>query len=312
MLSNILIHIGYHKTGSSWLQKEIFSGNNETFIPLSIGNRPKYLGKYFVFNHEHNFLSPYQSNKKLINKEIDLILSKINIGSRIPVISNERLSGNPHSGGFDSKIISDRLNEYFPNAKIFICIREQKNMILSSYFQYLKVGGTESLNNYLTRNYDGRKPGFSLDHLDYYDLIFYYHKLFPSKNILVLTYESFKDTPHRFVTDIGKFVSVDIHIDKLNFNVIHGKRTTNIIESKFPFLNYFTHCSSVNSYSPFYVKGSSRLIDRMNEIFYKFDSNYMKKLMRQVDSIVKDRYQEGNRQLSKLIGTDLSKYGYHN
>ena len=53
--------------------------------------------------------------------------------AKVPVISHERLSGYPHSGGHDSKEIAHRLAAVFPNAKVVIVIREQKSMILSNY-----------------------------------------------------------------------------------------------------------------------------------------------------------------------------------
>ena len=90
------------------------------------------------------------------------MLGKIEVGSRVPVISYERLSGNPHAGRFDARTIADRIKAAFPKARIFCVIREQNDMILSTYFQYLKIGGTDSVRDYLTRSYDGRRPGFSL------------------------------------------------------------------------------------------------------------------------------------------------------
>ena len=70
-------------------------------------------------------------------------------GGLIPVLSYERLSGNPHSGGYDSKEIANRLVQVFPDAKILIVIREQKDIILSTYKQYIIEGGACTVKRYL-------------------------------------------------------------------------------------------------------------------------------------------------------------------
>ena len=51
MLSDPLVHIGFHKTGSTWLQHVLFTPDSDCFFPLapdrSVDQR-KYLGKRFV------------------------------------------------------------------------------------------------------------------------------------------------------------------------------------------------------------------------------------------------------------------------
>ena len=48
---NTLIHIGYHKTATTWLQKKLFISGNEFFEPIS--NQPKgqsSLSKHFILD----------------------------------------------------------------------------------------------------------------------------------------------------------------------------------------------------------------------------------------------------------------------
>ena len=63
----------------------------------------------------------------------------------IPIYSNERLSGGPHTGGSDSAEIARRIKICAPSSKIIIIIREQEDMILSSYSQYIRAVGSASL-----------------------------------------------------------------------------------------------------------------------------------------------------------------------
>ena len=192
MLDNVLIHIGYHKTGSTWLQQELFTSESDIFEPLSKKHKGhNTFTEYFYKNNEGYLLSPFDDNYTIIQKEIKYILNLPgkDFRNKIPVISSERLSGNPHSSGFDSRIIAKRLKKTFPNAKILIVIREQKSFLLSNYFQYIFAGGINSLRKYLTTKYDGRRPFFSPCHINYLPLVKEYHKLFGKENVIVVATE---------------------------------------------------------------------------------------------------------------------------
>ena len=39
MIEDLLIHIGYHKTGTTWLQNELFIHENPVFEPFSLESR---------------------------------------------------------------------------------------------------------------------------------------------------------------------------------------------------------------------------------------------------------------------------------
>lgn len=311
MIPNVLVHIGYHKTGTTWLQKTLFSAKSSVFFPLSPTGKPKALGRHFVWDKDGNLLSPFESNKHLILEEIETALHGKDLKHRTPVISNERLSGNPHCGGFDTKLIADRIKDCLPNAKIFCVIREQKEMILSTYFQYLRAGGIDSLKEYLTRPYDGRRPGFSPSHFNYIDLISYYYQLFSVENVLVLPYEMLKNDPERFGKGIRGFVAKNSSDNADDWAISYNKRLDDSILPRFPFLNLFLRKSSVNAYSPLYIPKTIKLLHATNWIIRGNDTAYIKKLRKLIDAIIKNRYAASNKKLSGMIGMNLSQYGYH-
>ena len=84
-----------------------------------------------------------------------------NFSGQVPVISSERLSGNPDASGFDSAYIATRIADAFPDAKILIMIREQTKLLVANYFQYLKRGGHRHYQHYFLTLYDSCRPGFS-------------------------------------------------------------------------------------------------------------------------------------------------------
>ena len=124
MLSmKLLIHIGYHKTATTWLQKNLF-GNSA--LPYSNIEPGRSILENIIKPHEFGF--DLESCRKLIYSHVHECRS----GKTIFVISRERLSGSPFSGGYDSGIIARRLHRIAPYAKILIVIREQKTNVESN------------------------------------------------------------------------------------------------------------------------------------------------------------------------------------
>lgn len=312
----MLVHIGYHKTGTTWLQSELFTESSDIFFPLAkAGESPKYLGDFFVRDADGYTLSPFRSNKTRIMEEVDRILAEGRMGERIPVISHERLSGNPHSGGFDAKVIADRLCACFPQARILCVIREQKDAILSTYFQYLKAGGTGSLQNYLCRGDDRRRPGFSPAHFRYEDLVNYYIELFSARKVLVLPYEMLRDRGDEFIDRIGDFLQVEIPAGGVNIGLRHNKGLNRVVESKLRLLNLFTRKTSLNAYSPLCIPGLRDGLDAVKGavgslVPSKYHASYIQALKAGIEAMVGDRYRASNRRLSEAIDIDLSRYGY--
>jgi len=317
-LDNLLIHIGYHKTATTWLQKRLFISKNRVFEPVSkndIGHST--LTEYFIYDDEGYLLSPFDYNEVRIQNEVEVIKSSKNkFESKIPVISHERLSGDPHSGGFDAKKIALMLKKYFPESKILIIIREQKSFILSNYFQYLSMGGTNSLEKYLNTKYDGIRPFFTPNHIKYLPLITEYYNLYGEENVLVLPYEMFRDKPSLFIDNFSRFLNVEISVEKDNFEVVLNKKQFHFVIYYMRFLNIFRRCSSVNNYSQFSNKHTRKVI---NIIFKtmgtllpsQLDTLLKEKLKLKICKWCGNRYVESNKELRKLIGIDLSKYGYY-
>jgi hypothetical protein len=103
---DVYLHIGLHKTGTTFLQREVFPKMNINFI--------------------------HKTNKNKIDK------NKKNL------LSNEDLCGNPFKEDlFDRKIILHGLKALYPNAKIIVGLREKESITKSLYSQWVKNGGVE-------------------------------------------------------------------------------------------------------------------------------------------------------------------------
>ena len=305
-----LIHIGYHKTGSSWLQRELFGRTDRGFHPLAPDCDqgeldPRSFARRFLW------ISPFDFDPAALREEAEALTNQPHSGRL--VISHERLSGNPHSGGYDSREIADRLHQVFPNALILIVLREQSSMILSSYRQYLKVGGACSLTDYLSKG-DGIRPSFSPAHFCYHRLIGHYQELFGRANTLALPYELLRRDPPQFIAKIARFTGAKIPAD-LPFGADHNTSGGIFTETKMRWLNIFACRNSLNGFSPLAPErvraplfNTKRRLDRI--VPKSLEEACKQRLSALIDGLTEGYYNESNRFTSDAISVDLSQYGY--
>ncbi len=296
----MLIHIGYHKTATTWLQLFYFPHHPE--LAFIAGHET--LWQHLISPHPLEF-NP-QVAKQLFNPLIEQSLKN----QQLPVLSAERLSGNPHAGGFDNKEIADRLKTVFPDAKILLVIRRQKDAILSNYKQYIRVGGICNLIDYLNPPADGRIPLFRLENFAYHYLANYYVQLFGQDKVKIMLYEQFRQQPQLFIQQLSEFIGVSTDqtfptaqqvnnsmsdlgiILKRQINKWHGN------DSLYP----ITPCCA------WLTTRLSKLIEQFEQKqrldFYKTD------LEGQIQTVVGDRFKTSNTQLVTQFQLDLAAYDY--
>ena len=320
MINKILLHIGYHKTASTWLQNELFIADNNVFEPLSLRTKGKStLSWKFIVCKDGYLLPSFDLNRKEISKGVlEILRQKTSVKDKYFVLSSERLSGKPHASGFDAKLVANRLNDIFPHGKVLIVVREQKSFIRSLYFQYLSnVGlGTFSIKKYLNLPYDSI-PFFSPHHLNFTFIVKEYYKLFGRKNVLVLPYELFSTNPQHFISKLSDFVGKQIIVNKKKFRVKHNTNKSTFVLYHFRFLNILIGSRSLNNYSSLHYKYTGYIARGAKFLLMKSTPKFLNiwmdnKTKKYIRSWVGLRYEQSNIELSEMIGIDLSKYGYHN
>lgn len=129
----MLIHIGFHKTGTSWLQQTLFATD-----PFVTPWRSREIAAQIILPNELSF-----DSAEALRALEDVAESGGGSTGRelLRVLSWERLSGSPHAGGFDAAQIAGRLHEMYPDARVLIGVREQRSMTLALYRQYVRDGG---------------------------------------------------------------------------------------------------------------------------------------------------------------------------
>lgn len=309
-IDNILIHIGYHKTGTSWLQDEVFDLESSEFHSLSA------LAQHFVFDRQGYMLNSFDLNEKTINEELALLLNQKPIQSgKVPVLSYERLSGSPFSAGVNASRHAMRLKNIFPNAKILIVIRNQRDAILSVYFQYLTGGGTHGIKKFLKSKFNGLRPHFAASHYSYHHAIAYYQSLFGKDGVLVLPYELFHKNKFEYFQYLSEFLKKEIDPNTKDLKVYRNKNHHQFVRYQFRFLNHFLRPTELNNFAPLANTVSKKIAWRMFGALKKIPLASLNKktkqnIENQIEGFIKEKYIESNKETQKLTGIDMSKFGY--
>jgi len=221
---NIVFHIGLHKTATTWFQK-VFVPSQQQLLPVIDSRQPwnDRIMRYLVKTESSEF-NPYTLRQ--------LVLSRSNVdkhAGRILLVSAERLSGHPASGGVDRYCIASRIHDSFPEAKIFCSLRNQMEIIPSMYITMVNEGYCYDICTLLEdRNWKtfGPSPRF----YEYHILVNHYHELFGKENCLFLTYEELQHDPATYMQKLGFFLGLIITPEDVNKAMmkVHVSRSTNL------------------------------------------------------------------------------------
>ena len=118
---NIVFHVGLHKTATTWLQSVLFTLHQEIRL-INDYKEPwnDEVIRYVVLRDRYSFDA--EIYKKMIQARIK---SEFPDQEGVFIVSAERLSGHPSSGGFDREKIIANIHAAFPDAKILITFRNQ-------------------------------------------------------------------------------------------------------------------------------------------------------------------------------------------
>jgi hypothetical protein len=298
-----LIHIGYHKTGTKWLEHRLFHPDHATFYMTQ--EMREWCDRFALDN-------PFEFDVGALHTEYAAMTPSANLRGRQPVLQMERLSGHPHSGGFDSRAIADRLHAVFPTARVLIVVREQVEMIVSCYKQGVDVALGVPLESYIHPPRVGNRlvPAFELRHFAYHHLVAYYQRQFGRERVLVLPFELLKLDAPRFVAAIAELVGREAPAD-CDARPVHESLGGFACSLRWR-LNRVLVRSTLNPTGWTESRRVRRLCDRVARAAAPdwLDRICDQRMHRQVLEATGDYYRASNRRLAGLIGFDLEKLGY--
>jgi len=167
----VILHIGYHKTATTFLQEEIFTRMQQ--------ENPDTVDYYDTFD------------------------ISIQPKKEITIISDENLDGGSYRLGCTREkqlAILDNLKKLYPNAYIIVGIRDPHRWLISAYKQYTLGYGHTTLQRYVN----------SIDKqvLDMDGYVEEVKKRF--KNVYVFDFERFKINPIGVVDELCDFIGLPV------------------------------------------------------------------------------------------------------
>lgn len=204
MSADVLLHLGLHRTGSTWLQQRIFDGRDGRPTPI-VPDRAE-SARRLVLARDDDYDA--EALRAWLAERIDAVRA----AGGVPVLSNERFSGNPHSGWFDADRTFDRLARVLPDAKVLIVLREQRDLVRSLWLQYVRIGGPASLADYLRAPEPGdhRAPCFDPAFLRFDRLVENLDRRFGRDRVLAIPYDRLRRDPREFLARIAAFLGTPI------------------------------------------------------------------------------------------------------
>lgn len=190
----VVAHIGLIKTGSTFLQSQVFSKYQEDILYVRNGNE-LISGKSMTKAHKNGVL-----------------------------ISNEGMSGHPFIteelglSYFDQfKNAVNNTVSFFKQPKIIVGFREPGSFLHSSFKQYLHEGGT--MNWVLFKKKYFRSENF-LNDFKFSRYIEYLHRTIPPKELYIYTFDDLKNRPFQLAEELTQFIfegtNQEIKIPKIN------------------------------------------------------------------------------------------------
>jgi len=291
----MLLHVGYHKTGTTWLQRHLFGGAETGFAtPWSFDEIVDLLVRPHVLDWDE------EAARARLAPPAD----------GMPVISNEELLGNPHAGAYNCSNIADRLARLFPDARIVIVIRRQPSMLASTYKQYVHRGGVLAPRRYFTPSTGGfRIPAFRLTHYEYDRVIEMYHERFGRDAVRVLAFETLVEDPSAFVGAIAEHAGIDrpgpLPAARERVSICAG---TAAIQRR---LNRWFQRDDVNPAAPLRLERLPYWMRRLDTMIRRIPGAAgARRLDRIVAEVCAGRFAESNRRVQVLTGLPLERLGY--
>ena len=301
-----ILHIGYPKTGTTWFQSN--------YYPNVLGIRYIERPKVFASIIEPDIFSYVPAD---VQQKFDADNNRI-------VICEELLLGGIDIGYGNGSYIKEmalRLKGTFPNARVLILVRNQVDMIASWYYQYIRTGGTYSVNRFLYRRnmynlFYKEYDLFSFKILEYDKIIDLYASIFGAENVDVKVYEDFASNRlgfmQQFAADYGFSFQGDIEKSVCITNNQRYRKGTMRLARVLNFFSVRNHVFKRYILNiPFLFVLSNRFLLAVNK--YKFMGRRADNRFILGDGNIKyirDYYKQSNQRLASMYKLDLERYGY--
>ena len=296
------IHIGHHKTGSSFIQKTVLP-KIETLKLLDQGKKDRVTN---IQLKQALYDLCLKSQLHFDIKKVSSELKKYDFNC----LSSESFLGNGSIESSSANLIrniAERLLRLFGKTKIILVIRNQSTWLKSYYLDDIEFGYSCSFKKWI----ELKKSRSQLDWCKYSEIIKLYYELFGKKNVKVYLYEEiFNKTI--FYSLFKSFGLTKKVLNEIDFNKKVNESfspltfylqllVNRIIGTRANYGDGYLYTKWTKKIRPFLDNVSNKIpfIDKKPNIGFK-----------EYDKILHELYAKNNNETSKLINKNLKKYGY--
>lgn len=312
--SAITIHIGMPKSASTFLQEHLWKqcASLITCIPPDINGVSGGLGcEKNVAMVLHGLMRLEENQFKKRRSEFKEIIGAFMERPGPKVVSNEGLaSANYDPFGWHSRIvIASRLKDLFPDAKILLVSRNQRDFLISWFIQMRSTGQNfarvRTLSNMF--EYEMHLETLGISSLwglcDYDEVYQAYADVFGASSLRVLAYEMLREDGKAFVSQVMQIIGLT-----------DGHTTVNTI-------NPTVSVNARHTWSSIWMRALGRRIpvlsnmlpDQVKQKVMWIGGRIGKAqptLSKYHMEFITQRYSESNRRFSESSGLDLQRFNY--
>jgi len=301
-----LIHLGLHRTGSTWFQQHVLDGRDGR-PPGTLPDRAETTAR-IVLPRELDFDA--LATRRWMQEEIDRATNR---GSPV-VISNERFSGNPAAGWCDAERTVHRLADLVPDARILLVVREQHSLVRSIWLQQIRIGGISGIEDFLRPldRGDHRLPAFDPRFLEFDRFVDLLDRVFGGQNVLALPFEGLCDDPVGHLERIEAFSEIPLPAPPETGPVFAAPSLLEAAALRR--VNLLAVRSSLHRAPPFprLAGPGRRLAHVLGRVATEAGEN---RRGRRIDRIIRSRLADldlaaSNRRLSSRLDMDLAGFGW--
>jgi hypothetical protein len=190
-MGSVLIHIGYPKAGSTYLQNWFAQHPAMFYNPIGVTG--------FFNTHD---ISRYAEKNEKLHECFVLSSEHLSLWKGEADIVGLRNTKVYDLEGYQHRI-SETLHSLYPHAKVLIVTRGYASIFPSFYSQYISGGGTLTFQEVL----DEFGPYFNTAY-NYHFIISQYRKVFGKDNVLAMPYELLRDNPAQFTSLIEEAMGI--------------------------------------------------------------------------------------------------------
>lgn len=300
-----LLHVGYIKTATTFLQNTVFKGDGGD-LELAAGRRTReQLVENVLLADDYDF------DPALIRATLDAVSAPVRARGRLPVWSEEMLLGNPASRRYDGFANARKLRAVFPDAGILITIRKQQSIAMSMYAEYVLGGGPLPLRTFIGTG--DEPPSFSAilrpEFLFFDRAVRHYRALFGANRVLVLPQEMLLAASGDFVAALSRFTGAGIALppSSRRDHASEGRVAAGLRRRLNRFALRDPTRPGRGGYSALMNRGV-RLVDRLDPGL--FDARLAARRRLALEARYDGLFAASNRALAEMTGLDLGGMGY--